>query len=227
VSPACAQFRDAWWSGERAEDHARTCAECARWQSGVLRREQALRELVRIAAPLELEARLARELSGRRVERLERVLGSLSRFSAPPELDERFGLTPSAEPENGRDGNARVVGALELHSAPNVLDRLVEEELAAPARHRSERFAGGLARLSAPPELARRLDTSARRRRWVRLVLVPAATLAAAALIVWIGVLNEPAPRARRFQVVHATSLDQLDPLARALAESLAGASRQ
>ena len=48
--------------------------------------------------------------------------------------------------------------------------------------------------------------------------------LAAAGLVVWIAVRRgEPEPRRYRFEVVQAASLDGIDPLARALAESLNG----
>lgn len=185
-----------------------------------------LSELTRLSVPDELEARVARELGGERTRRLERVLGSLARRGAPAALDERLVEwleRDCAGDEERGSRKAQAVRALELHSAPNVLERLVDEELAAPQRHRVERLSGSLPRLGAPPELADRLGTSVRRRTLTRLVLGPVVALAAAGLVVWLAIGHDPEPRPRRFEVIHASSLDEMAPLARALAESLAG----
>jgi hypothetical protein len=98
-------------------------------------------------------------------------------------------------------------------------------ELADPSRQRSERFPGSLERLQAPSELERRLRTSVRRTSVARLVLGPLVALSAAGLVVWFALTgDEPRPRPYRFEVVHATTLEGLDPLARSLAGSLGGA---
>jgi hypothetical protein len=120
-----------------------------------------------------------------------------------------------------------VLRSLDVHKAPPVLERLLEEELAAPERQTVERFSGNLERLSAPGELAERLGASVRRRAVLRLVLGPLSALAAAGLVVWLALQGGASePRSHRFQVIHASSLDELDPLARALAESLGGGGR-
>ncbi|MSR61832.1 MAG: hypothetical protein EXS08_05250 [Planctomycetes bacterium] len=175
-----------------------------------------------------MEQRVAQELDGDRSRRLYRVLGSLVRQAAPPGLDERvaghFSEAPRVGDEERGRQQAEVLRALDVQPAPPVLERLLNEELELPLRHRAERFPGSLGRLAAPPELEARLNATARRRNMRRLLLAPALTLAAAGLVVWLVARQPtPEPRAHRITVVQASSLRELDPLARALAEGLSG----
>jgi hypothetical protein len=230
VDAACTLFRDEWLASGAPggdADHASRCAECAAWLRARTRQRRALELLAPQRAPEELGARVAAELAGERTRRVERVLSSLARLGAPAELDGRVSAllraTSSAE-ERGRE-SAEVLRSMDVLEAPPVLERLLDEELADPARQRAERFPGSLERLHAPAELERRLQRSARRSTAVRLVVAPLLALSAAGLVVWLAVTG-PAPEAReyRFEVVHATSLEGLDPLARRLAGSLGGA---
>ncbi len=227
MGDACKLYRCEWLAAEGAEsEHVRACEECARWTRSAERQRVALSGLARLGAPAELELRVGKELVGDRSRRLERVLSSLARLGAPASLDERVaGLFVRSSPGDEQRGHqkAQAMRALEVQSAPEVLERLVQEELAAPERHLAERFAGGLERVPAPHALEQRLTAVVRRRALRRLVLGPLVTLVAAGLVVWFAIGQDSEPRARRFQVIHAASLDELDPLARSLAESLSG----
>ena len=225
----CRTFRSEWLSGEAAGSiHAEQCPACALWVSSSERIVAALAGLARTRAPRELEHRVELELRGDRSRRLERVMQSLVRRAAPAALDARvaetFGAKSGPGDEERGARKAEALRALDVHPAPDVLERLLREELESPERHRVERFSGGLRRLRAPAALAERLATVVRRRALGRLVLAPLATLAAAGLVVWIAVRNpEPAPRRYRFEVIRASSLEGIDPMARMLAESLGG----
>lgn len=231
MNDACRDFRIECESGADADGvHPGACPDCAQWLRAFRRRSQALSELTRLSAPAELEARVAQELAGERTYRLQRALRALARLGAPARLDECVVDSLArgrAGDEKRGSRKAQAVRALELHPAPNVLERLVNEELAAPERHLAERFPGNLERLGAPQALADRLQTSVRRRTLARLVLGPVAALAAAGVVVWLAIGHEPEPRRRRFDVVYATSMEEMAPLARALAESLGGRAPQ
>jgi hypothetical protein len=188
-----------------------------------VRQRESFKLLARAQAPDELDTRVMAELGGDRGQRLERVLASLVRRGAPAELDGRVAALFGAE-ARGRE-SAAALRTMDVMAAPPVLERLLAEELADPARQRSERFPGSLERLPAPAELERRLRTSVRRTTVARLVLAPLVALSAAGVVVWLALTgDEPRPHPYRFEVVHATTLDGLDPLARSLAGSLGGA---
>lgn len=191
----------------------------------------ALAGLGRHSVPAELELRVERELGGDRSRRLERVLNSMVRRGTPAVLDERVAASLAGErvtSDESRTLEAQALRALDVHAAPEVLERLLDEELRAPERQRVERFSGSLERLRAPAALAERLGSAVRRRALVRLVLGPLATLAAAGLVVWIAVRRgEPERRPYRFEVIQASSLEGIDPMARLLAESLGGGARE
>jgi hypothetical protein len=232
VNAACKSFRVEWLErpGSDRSAHARACAACRAWARSAALQIRLLTELERPAVPAALAAGLGRELAGARTPRIERMLSSLVRLGAPAELDERLleEFAPRAanalEEQRGRE-KARALRALDVQPAPPVLERLVEEELRAPEAHRSARFPGDLERLSAPADLEQGLRLSVRRRALARLLLAPLATLTAAGLVLWLSVRSgrEEPRHAYSFEVVHARDLDGLDPLARALAESLGG----
>jgi len=188
----------------------------------------ALTGLARASAPAELERRVELELAGDRSRRLQRMLNSLVRRGAPAALELRVAESLDESRTRGDEQRgsrkAQVLRALDDRPAPGVLDRLLREELEAPERQRADRFFGSLERLPAPAALAERLASVVRRRALGRLVLGPIAALAAAGLVVWIAVrTEEPAPRRYRFEVIHASSLEGIDPMACVLAESLGG----
>jgi len=226
---SCLAFRSAWEHDDRpASGHRDECAACQQWVAARERLCSALGALTRLTAPAALERAVARELEGDRSERLGRALQSLVRRGAPPELDERvaawIGRADAADSEQRQEQRAGALRALDVQRAPDVLERLLREELEHPEQQQAERFTGSLPRLSAPAALAERLSASVRRRALMRLVTAPLAALAAAGLILWIALrtgVDERGPY--RFQVVHASTLEPLDPTARALAESLGG----
>ncbi|HEX6884617.1 MAG TPA: hypothetical protein VF530_14680 [Planctomycetota bacterium] len=227
---SCRTFRSAWEHDEVAVSaHLDECAACQQWVATRERLGSALGALTRLTAPAALEQAVARELGGDRAARLGRALQSLVRRGAPPVLDERvsawIGRVADAEvSEQRHEQQAGALRALDVQRAPDVLERLLREELEHPEQQQVERFTGSLPRLPAPAALAERLSTSVRRRALVRLLAGPLAALTAASLIVWIALrtgVDERRPY--RFQVVHATTLEPLDPTARALAESLGG----
>jgi len=224
MNTPCQQFRIDWLSAEpSAAGHASTCAACAAWVRGCERARVALGGLGRLAVPAELELRVAQELSGDRSRRLERLLESSVRRNAPALLDERVRELLSGAPSESERGphKAQALRALDLPPVPPVLERLIEEELAAPERHRAERIS--LGRLRAPEILTQRVRDSLRRKALTRLVLGPLLTLSAAGLVLWLSTRTRPEEHEYRFRVTQASSLDGLDPMARALAESLIG----
>lgn len=229
MEQTCRDYRNEWLGGERgALTHAGACPACAAWAHAAERLYAELGSLTRMPAPAELEARAAEELSGDHSRRLARLLGSMVRRGAPAALDGRMSALLARRNAIGDEARgshkAQALRALDVHPAPGVLDRLLEEELRDPERQRVERFSGGLERMKAPLALEERLRTSLSRRALTRIVLGPLATLAAAALVVWIALLREDSPtRPYRFQVIQASSLEGLDPMARAFAESLGG----
>lgn len=232
MNAACKSFRIEWLErpGSDRSAHARACAGCRAWGRSAAIQIRWLSELERSPAPAALAAGLERELAGVRTPRVERLLSSLVRLGAPAELVERLldEFAPRAanprEEERGRE-KARALRALDVQAAPQVLERLVEEELRSPAAQRSARFPGDLERLSAPSDLEHGLRLRVRRRALARLLVAPLATLAAAGLVLWLSVRSgrEEQRRAYSFEVVQARDLEGLDPLARALAESLGG----
>jgi hypothetical protein len=195
------------------------------------RSSDALAACARLDAPPSLEERLRLELAGDRSRRLQRALQSLVQRPAPATLDEfvaeRFLRRPASDAQRGSQ-KAEALRSLDVHSAPEVLERLIGEELVDPAKQTVQRFSGNLERLEAPPELEKRIGSSVRRRAWKRLLVAPVLAFAAASLVVWLTVRHGAAePRSYRFRVVHASSSEGLDPLARALVESLGGGSPQ
>lgn len=225
----CQVLRIEWLGGKRAGlVHLDRCRACASWVLSTERLIGVLSNLERRSVPEELDARLTLELAGDRSGRLRRLLESLVRPGAPAALDARVAeqLRDIARPGDVESGSrkAEAIRALDVQSVPDVLERLVAEELAAPERHRAERFTGSLPRVPVPEELQRLVRVDVRHHALLRLVLVPALALAAACLAVWIAVRGDGAERHEyRFQVVRSASLDGIDPQALALAESLGG----
>jgi hypothetical protein len=232
LNDACREFRNEWpQDGAEASAHVATCASCARWVLALTRVRSAFTDLGRLAAPVELDERVALELGGDRSHRQRRMLESLVRRGAPRQLDERIAeilaRASGVEAEERGARKAEALRTLDVQRAPAVLERLLNEELAAPEKARAERFSD-LERLPAPDVLAERIGGLVRRRAWLRLWIAPLSAVSAAALVVWIALRpGTPEVRAYRFQVAHAATLDDLDPMARALAESLGGGAER
>jgi hypothetical protein len=164
---ACRGFRERALAGltapvARASDalpsamleHTASCSACAQWIARASRVASALTRLERLAAPAELDGRVVSAFgAGARQQRAVEVIARLGRLHSPPELDGAVDSTASQHVRNLRG----------RRSAPQVLERLVSEELADPAKARVRRFVGSLRRLSAPSELDARVRTSDRR----------------------------------------------------------------
>lgn len=226
MNSSCNDFRSQWLTEPGALPHAEACAACAAWARSTERQMQLLAKLERVQAPAELEARVARELDNGGADRLERLLTSLVHPAAPESLDQRLAAAlrePESEAagEVGSDPRVGVLGTLDRQSAPPVLDRLLEEELADP-RAQVARFSGGLEKLRAPAALEKRVEGALRRRTFLRLALVPVASLAAAGLVVWLTLRSAQAPAPTySFRVLHPTSVAGLSPLGRQMAQAL------
>lgn len=233
------------WSGALAE-HLAGCPACSARRGRDARLAEGLRGLARRPAPAALDARIEAELVGRPTERAVSSLGLLRRPAAPAAL---AGLVVSAMHAGQRQERAAawVVGlarrpapdALEgliqglpqRRPAPAVLDRLVAEELADPAKSMASRFLGRLERRTAPHGLERRLvrgrsgaegDGARATGRRARRRLAVGASLVAAALLAWFGVVRpaDTAPEPELtlgFRVERARSIDELGPVARGL----------
>lgn len=225
----CRNFRRETWptldERSRAEQLAE-CDDCARWSESWSRRAEALRSLEAREAPAELDALVA-EAVGSSSPRLAAHLSGLPRVDAPEELEARI------EVEVLGSRSAPFLHTLDYHEAPSVLDRLVNEELAAGAAATARRFAGDLEPVDAPPALKtwarswwlRSAAEEERRgpglRTWVGL-----ATAAAAAWMLLPMFRSEQSPASpRNFRVVYVESPEALSPMARAIADGLSGAA--
>jgi len=160
------------------------------------------------------------------------LLSGLSRRRAPVGLDALVQASLHTAPLE------RALSRLPRYNAPAVLERLVAEEIASPLAASVRRAVGGLPKQRAPGELFASIDLAPRHTSR-RVAGVVAAAMGAVALTIVVWIARPPAAsevvaapgtaisRADRpplrLQVVHATSLAELDPLARAFAESLAG----
>lgn len=194
---------------------------------------RALRSLPRASAPAELEAQLRAEL-GAEAAPSARALESLPRASAPRELEERLRaeLETAAAEEPGWE---EPIGTLPRLRAPEVLARLVAEELTNPAAT-VERFVGDLPRHTVAADhqgdstrFERTLEPQGPSQNWLRRPTLRAglALAAAAAVVVWIGGAEwlQPDRSARTFSTpfVWAESSASLDPAAAWIAGSFSG----
>lgn len=185
MNTACTDFRDTALAVDldraRMSEHGRECADCSAWCERIQREVLALRGLMRLEAPFELDGRVVAALeAGGRQQRALNALGVIGRVEPPLELDRAVDADLEA-----------VEPILRPQRAPAVLDRLVSEELAAPAKTRVRRYLGTLERMATPAELDARVASELevlRSRRPSRPLLrsVTGFTLAAAAvLLIW------------------------------------------
>jgi hypothetical protein len=250
MNPACQQHRTDLPEGPDGRldlaglaarsGHAAECAECAAWTRGVARLGESLYALPRAEAPAELDGLVVATLhAGAREARAVRAVEGLSRVNSPETLAETL------DDELGEPLEGPLDAPLETRvDAPTVLERLVREELAEPAKNTVRRVVGGLTRLEAPAELdalvrdellrepARR-DTGRLRFALLRGKHLAWASAAAAVLLLagpfgfgrrgGTGQDDAPAVRARSFEVVYTRSLQDLDPVARSLVDGVSG----
>ena len=228
--PLCSELREAYLVGEdstKADSalvpHAGECAECAQWLVRHRRLVGILGALDRYPAPIELDSAVMDELIVGTARLVEGIL-ELPRLQAPDELGYQL-----EESLLGSPALMRALNTLKPLPAPNVLDRLVDEDLQDPAAV-TRRFAGQLTRLSGPRGLAGRLEASlpsATSQRIVRRVVrFGAGGLAAAMLVsVFLPLFKDSGNQGpiNRFVVVEVQSLASLDPLAQSLLTGLAG----
>jgi hypothetical protein len=223
----CRAFRDEWFEPEArpAEDalsaHGAQCAECRAWIERVVEHERRLATLTSVAAPAALDNLVWGEIAFPEL-RLARALSALKPRAAPEELAARVD-------EDLRTGGvaAASVGGLGTARAPQVLERLVEEELADPRLHRTRRFVGSLERVTAPERLELRLARSIvpRVRRWRGLMGTLAVLLVGCALaytLIGKREIVQPYPRLER---VNAGTAAEFAPFACGIAQALGGFS--
>ena len=220
------------------EAHVRDCGDCRSWWARTQRLSLSIAGLPRIAAPdalteavrLELADSSELEVDGL----LERALRSLPRVCAPAILDDLV-LAPSLLNESVP---AQLLGNLSRVSAPAVLERLVGEELEAPARHRVERFVGDLPRATVPAALDESpvesglkqagRAASTHRADKLRRVLAPLAAIAAG-LFLWTNFssqVEKPEAVDYGFDVVRVSSPEQFSPLAQSFLNGMTSGSR-
>ena len=234
-------------------EHLDACATCAQWRRARLRHVSALTALERFVAPPELEALVVASFSSdSRRERAISALTRLGRLTPPAELDDAMLDGPVVEGSASESREVAEAHATETHAAetyagrraPRVLQRLVAEEIADPAKARVRRFVGSLPRLHAVPELdqlvERELARPTRTRsRGMRVAVY--ASLAAAVLASVIGPLAVSvlgaSPKRYPFRVEHVRvdATHQFDPanlgpdarqLFEALGNGILGANR-
>jgi len=188
--------------------HADACSECAATWQRLQAQVGALGRLQRMQAPNELEGRVvASAQAGFREDRAVRHLRALPALDAPTELERRVSelLTPLR--------------------APEVLERLVSEDQADPARALARRFTRKLGRRSAPEKLDERMTRGIDARERSLTWRSGLSLIAGLALLVWVGSqsLNTPAPRRYDFEVREMASVDELSPFARQMVGGLLG----
>jgi hypothetical protein len=224
MRPDCQVSQDALAAGERAtfDAHARQCADCAAFARRLDRGLAALAQLARVDAPAELTGRVVAELeAGRREERAIESVRSLARVAVPEHLEHAVARTAApAAP-----------AAVEALAAPEVLSRLVEEELADPAKARVRRFVGSLERAAVPAELADRIEAALakpRPRRWFRSRLIAGGlTLAFLAVLAVAWRADSLAAAKRHVEWVRVESASELSPFAASLAAGLTGGATE
>ncbi|MCC6409667.1 MAG: hypothetical protein IT453_21110 [Planctomycetes bacterium] len=217
MHPTCHDARTALAGSELQvfEAHARTCTTCRAFATRLQRGERALVGLARIAAPASLDGRVVAALeAGQREERAIRALRRLDRVEVPEHLDHAVART------------AAPIAPAPL-AAPDVLRRLVEEELSDPSKARAQRFVGSLERVAAPDQLFARVQgalTQPPPKRSFRSRLLAggaALVVVATTAILWYSNSRET-PRAR-IQWVRVDSVDELSPLAASFVAGLSG----
>ena len=242
----CQQFRSKWLE-ERAmadadgvqaldvvEGHQSACNACRGWVRSTKQQISLLMELPLLDAPEELDAKVEHAIEHPPAdERVEEILAALPRKPAPQELEQRLVESMKRDSERrreqrvqtGEDRTVQSVRTLDIEPVPHVLERLVDEEIGAPAAHRADRMAGNLEPQHAPEALTRRVARQLARQdlpRIAKLVGAPAAALLAACLLLWIALRGggEEAP-GYSFEIVRAQDTSALNPVARQVADAL------
>lgn len=220
-----ADRRSAW---EQGCEHLTSCSACREWVEARSFQVRALSSLTRRSLPGELSQVVGSDLSEREAA-LARVLRSLPRMEAPAALDRAVASSLRSTAGVSHTGRGKLdparsrksVRALAYETVPPVLERLVDEELAAPGRHLAERFVGGLERVPAPAALDRRVSGLFRRPAPRR--LAAALAVAASLVLVWRFAIPREPTFERTLRRVHVQDPGQLGSVARGLVEGLGG----
>lgn len=219
--PALIQRAEGASADAHLDAHLAACADCRRDLARAQQRIELARSLPRVAAPLALDGAVVAALqAGARQERAVQAVASLTPVDAPDVLAHRVAIP----------------------RAPAVLDRLVAEDLADPARAVAGRYTRRLERLRAPDDLQARLERPAPRRRFLLAqALVVASVVLVAGSLVLLQLLRAPdalgpggAEQAGRdaaagasadlvFVVERVDSIGSLDPVAGQLLSGLLG----
>lgn len=239
----CTLARELWLEDRgRAKLHAADCPACGEWLARQGLVTGVLGSMDRVVAPLELEERVVEDLASGSGALLGALRG-LERLEAPARLEERLASElAQEEPELAADVEletpawAPLLEGLAPLTAPSVLDRLVDEELADTPKALTRRLVGGLFRKDSPRVLTVRVADSlesdsegaleAPKRTLLRSRWLPLGSAAAAALLIWSAspfLLKDAKEPTRHFRVVRVESLASMDPLAKSLVEGLAG----
>lgn len=190
--------------------HLATCTGCRRELARARFRIALVGGLQRVPTPAALDGVVVAALqAGARQERAARAVADLTSVAAPDELARRIAIP----------------------RAPEVLCRLVAEDLADPAKAVASRYAGRLARLRAPADLEERLGRAARRpaARFAPLALVAFGVLLSVSALVLAHVLRSDgrgaadAPRELVLVVERVESVRDLDPVAGQLLSGFTG----
>lgn len=205
------------------------CGECERWIARLALREGLVRSLPRHLPPEQLDSALAEALGvSARQDRAVAALRSLGRVNPDAELDRAVEAQARAAAQQERLDDLAL-----RQRAPGVLDRLVAEELADPAKAHVARQLENLERGRAPAELELRVRYELSRpasrsnlasRRVVALWAFAAAALLAVSVSPLVFQRAGDSPRApRRFRVEVVESTRDLSPAARAWIETASG----
>jgi hypothetical protein len=213
----CQAFRDALVESSTLEAGSlHECSECAAYARRFSQRESVLRSLERHTAPTELEGRTIAALeAGYREDRAVAALRDLARVDVPSSLDRAV---------------ERVAGEVAQRAtspvaAPDVLRRLVEEELSDPSKARARRFVGSLPREAAPAELdarvAAELARPERPRRFRSKLL--AVSFAVVVLAISIQIAISMRASRSRIQWIAANDTSEISPMAATLFSGVSG----
>lgn len=190
--------------------HLADCATCRSELARATQRTSLVRTLARVAPPIELDGVVVAALqAGMRQKRAVQAITSLTPVAAPDVLAQRIaGVT-----------------------APAVLERLVSEDLADPAKAVASRYTRRLERLRAPTDLEHRLGHAPRRStsRFLPIALATAGlllTVGALALAHFLRGTTRGVPTAQSGPVLvveHVDSVQELDPIAGMLLAGFTG----